>query len=258
MDTKFWGPPGWRLLHTLTLTYEPSNAVAMRQFLLTLPYVLPCKFCRASLTDYYRKLPFEPALKSRTSLTRWLWQIHSLVNDKLRSQGQSIPHDPTLDQVQEIYGRYIPSTGPKPCESFPGWDFLFSIAYNHPLTIRTSKPMPDAPSEKELKGASEEELNKWKMLSPRRRFCHWRQFWFVLPSVMPSQWYHAWLNARQKPCLNDRRSTVAWLWRIRCKFADGADPYKIVCNKLATYESGCSKSLRARTCRRYTRKNLKK
>ncbi len=98
------------------------------------------------------------------------------------------------------------------------------------------------------------------LLAPRRRFCHWRQFWFALPSVMPAQWYHAWLNARERPCLSDRRSTVAWLWRIRCRFADGADPYKMVCNRLATFESGCSKSQRARTCRRIrqTNKTIKK
>ncbi len=259
MDTKFWGPPGWKLLHTLTLTYEPSNKISMRRFLKTLPFVLPCKFCRASLTDYYKKESFEPALKSREALVKWLWRIHSMVNDKLRGQGQTISHDPSLEQVYNIYERFIPTQGQaKPCESFPGWDFLFSIAYNHPLTVRNSKPMPDAPLETQIKGADDEELNKWNLLAPRRRFFHWRQFWFSLPSVMPAQWYHAWLNAKQRPCLSDRRSTVAWLWRVRCKFADGADPYKMVCNRLATFESGCSKSIRARTCRRMRRNSLNK
>jgi hypothetical protein len=256
MDTKFWGPPGWKLLHVLTLTYEPSNATSMGKFLETLPYVLPCKFCRASLTDYYRELPFQSALKSRSALTKWLWQIHSHVNDKLRAQGQTIGPDPSISEVKTIYGRYIPSGTPKPCESFPGWDFLFSIAYNHPLSVRNSKPMPQTPTI--LKDTSDEELNKWNMLAPAKRLIHWRKFWELLPQVMPAPWASAWLKAKQEPILDSRRQTVAWLWRLRCRFADGADPYTVICNKLSSHESGCSKSLRARTCRRLRQRQTQK
>lgn len=255
MDTKFWGPPGWKLLHTMTLTYEPSRAAQMREFLLTLPYVLPCKFCRNSLTEYYRQLPPEQALKSRAALVRWLWKIHSLVNDKLRAQGQTIPPDPSLSEVRQIYGRYIPTNRPDPCEVFPGWDFLFSIAYNHPLAGQGS-PIPDAPTASSLVDASDAELNKWNLLPPRRRFIMWRRFWYALPDAMSAQWRHAWTKAKEVPNLLTKKSAVAWLWRIRCKFSDGADPYKAVCSRLASYESGCAHSSRARTCRR--KKLLKK
>jgi hypothetical protein len=248
MDTKFWGPPGWKLLHTMTLAYEPSRALQMREFLLTLPYVLPCKFCRCSLTDYYRELDYEPALKSRSALIRWLWKIHSMVNDKLRAQGQTIPADPSLAEVRKIYGRYIPTADPNPCEVFPGWDFLFSIANNHPFAGQGS-PIPDAPV---LKNASDEELNKWNVLPPKRRFMMWRRFWIALPEAMPTVWRQAWNNALKEnmPILDTKKSAVAWLWRTRCKFADGADPYKAVCNRLSAHESGCAHSKRARTCRR--------
>ncbi len=255
MDTKFWGPPGWKLLHTMTLTYEPSRSAAMSEFLETLPYILPCKFCRHSLTDYYRQLPYKSALKSRSALVRWLWKIHSLVNDKLRAQGQTISSDPSLAEVRSIYGRYIPTAGgPKPCEVFPGWDFLFSVANNHPFAGNGS-PMPDAPSAEDLKNASDEELNKWNMLAPRRRFIMWRRFWHALPAAMPAAWRLAWLNALKtnSPSLTTKKTAVAWLWRLRCRFADGADPYKAVCSKLAAYESGCAHSKRAKTCRRRKR-----
>ncbi len=249
MDTKFWGPPGWKLLHTMTLTYEPSMAVAMQQFLQTLPYILPCKFCRASLTDYYRQLPPSSALKSRKALVRWLWKIHSLVNDKLRAQGQTIPPDPSLAEVRKIYGRYIPTGDPDPCEVFPGWDFLFSVANNHPLAGQGS-PMPDAPAASALINASDAELNKWNLLPPKRRFIFWRKFWLTLPAAMPAPWRKAWLQAKESPNLQTKKSAVAWLWRLRCKFADGADPYKSVCYRLTAHESGCAHSKRARTCRK--------
>jgi hypothetical protein len=247
MDTKFWGPSGWKLLHTLTLTYQPSNKVAMAKFLETLPYTLPCKFCRSSLTDYYRAEPFEPALKSRNSLAKWLLNIHNMVNDKLRDQGQYIPANPSVTILKK-YEEFIPNTKENPCELFPGWDFLFSIAYNHPLKVNGT-PMPDAPKSG-LANASDEELNKWNLLPPRKRMKYWCHFWSTLPTVMPTPWRKAWLSAKEIPCLANRRQTVAWLWRVRCKFANGADPYKEVCHKLATYESGCNKSTRAKTCRR--------
>jgi hypothetical protein len=43
MDTRFWGPSGWRLLHLITYTYDPiTQRHAMRKFLEALPYILPC------------------------------------------------------------------------------------------------------------------------------------------------------------------------------------------------------------------------
>ncbi len=247
MDTKFWGPSGWKLLHTLTLMYEPQQRAAMADFFELLPYVLPCKFCRNSLATYYEELPIN--LSSRQALVKWLWKIHSKVNDKLRGQGQKIPADPSLTEVKQIYGKYVPGNKPNPCESFPGWDFLFSIAHNHPLNS-PSKPMPGAPTD--LKGSDDAILNKWNLLPNKRRYCYWRRFWPALAAVLPPVWANSWRRAAGVPCTQNRRSTVAWLWRTRCKFADGADPYKAVCHKLATYESGCSKSTRARTCRKIT------
>ena len=246
MDTKFWGPSGWKFLHSLTFTYDPGRQRAsMDAWLATLPYVLPCKFCRASLTDYFRADDPSAALESQDDLARFMWRIHSRVNEKLRSQGQTIPKDPTFKEIEQHY-LLATTRQPKDCESFPGWDFLFSVAYNHPLGGQ-GKPMPDAPMPKDQ---SDEELNKWNMLPAARRFKHWRRFWELLPAVMPSAWSSAWTNTGEKPCLQNKRSAVAWLWRLRCGFSHGADPYRSVCNRLAAHASGCGSSSRARTCRK--------
>ena len=53
MDTRFWGPSGWRLLHLITFATSDIDNDHLQLFFRNLPYVLPCKFCRASLTDYY-------------------------------------------------------------------------------------------------------------------------------------------------------------------------------------------------------------
>ena len=82
MDTKYWGPSGWRLLHLITFTYDPKNK-AVESLFRSLPFVLPCKFCRSSLHEYMEDEPLEPALKSKEALSRWLNKIHCMVNAKL-------------------------------------------------------------------------------------------------------------------------------------------------------------------------------
>lgn len=220
----------------------------MADFLETLPYVLPCKFCRASLTDYYRDDPPGNALGSSDMLARWLYRIHNRVNAKLRDQGQSIPKDPTFKEVCEQYKFILETPQSRQCESFPGWDFLFSIAHNHPLTVKHSSPMPDVPASAYKADAATK--NRWNILPAAERFKIWRRFWKLLPSTMPPAWADAWNGAAQRSQLQNRRSSVAWLWRVRCGFSHGADPYRVVCGRLASYESGCSTSTRAKTCRR--------
>ena len=140
MDTRFWGPSGWRLLHLITFTYEPSQSEKVGKFFETLPYVLPCKFCRCSLTEYMDEDPVKDALTSRKALTKWLWRIHNKVNDKLRGQGLATAENPPFEAVKKVYEERI-SAGCIHAE-FEGWDFLFSIAENHPFSPRSqSLPM---------------------------------------------------------------------------------------------------------------------
>lgn len=259
MDTKFWGPSGWKLLHTLTFTYQPTCRVAMRDFLATLPFILPCKFCRISLTTYMCADP--PDLKNADSLSRWLWRIHNAINKKLRDQGQGIPPDPSYASVKQHYEKTVIPSESGYCESFPGWDFLFSIAFSYPHSIK-GKPMPNTP-ERILKGHLEgscdgikltpdQEKNRWNTLPPDRRLIYWLRFWKTLPLIMPPAWANAW---RPGPMtFRNRKASTAWLWRIRCNFSHGADPYRDVCSKLASNESDCSSSIRARTCRKRSNK----
>ena len=252
MDTKFWGPSGWKLLHTLTFTYKPSQRSAMRDFLETLPFILPCKFCRHSLTEYYCADPVD--LTSAETLSRWLWRIHNKVNTKLRSQGQTLPPDPSFAAVKRMYEASLPnSSGTEACKSFPGWDFLFSVAFSHPLTVK-GKPMPEEQAPTVCRHLTkDQEENRMNRLNPEKRLRYWNKFWVTLPLVMPPAWASAWKGDGANG-LKNRQQATRWLWRIRCDFSHGADPYRQVCQRLANYESGCSKSTRARTCRKTRKK----
>ena len=88
--TKIWGPPLWTSLHCITFGYPieptPEQKINYKIFLEKVGDVLPCKFCR----DSYKKFINEPdtllddnALKNRGSLTKWLYDLHNKVNNKL-------------------------------------------------------------------------------------------------------------------------------------------------------------------------------
>ena len=246
MDTRFWGPGAWRLLHTIAY-HSTATEEQLKDFFDVLPYVLPCKFCRASLTEYYADIPTSTILNGRQAAQEWLYRIHNKVNGKLRKQGLYASTNPTLSSVSTMYSRLHPE--------FPAWDFLYSIAYNHPLKVK-STPMPGAPPAASLPSSPMDDvtLNKWNLLPDRERFTYWCKFWKLLPVVLPPLWQNEWNKADDRtihPCtLKGRRDSVLWLWALRCKFdAQTHDPYREVCSRLIQHSSGCSKSRRAKTCR---------
>lgn len=254
MDTRYWGPSGWKFLHLVSFGYNKLDKQKYKEFFETLPFVLPCKFCRSSLVTYYEKLPVADALDSKESLTRWLWKIHGHVNQKLRDQGQTIPVDPTFAQVKRIYEERIDYGCTR--TEFPGWEFLFSVVENHPLAKGdTSTPMPGAPQLETLVGASDKELLKWNYLSGDRRYAYICKFWSLLPSVMPfDEWRTAWARNSFDFC-ESKGDTKKKLWEIRCAIESELEllnrtNYRELCSDLRQHKSGCSKNKRARTCRK--------
>jgi hypothetical protein len=261
MDTRFWGPPAWRFLHTLT--FSPGEHTATRRLFTLLPYILPCKFCRHSLTGIYEELPMPRAVNEWPA---WFYKVHTQVNKKLHVAAA----DPSFATVKKLYEAREPAAA----ATFPAWDFLFAVAYTHPLSTPEA-PIPDSPN---CTHRCEAEKNRWNALSPQARLKYWRAFWRVLPAALPEPWRKSWEEALEKvaPALRfaHRRSSIAWLWRMRCAFeghglvdlsparrlgartlsqvqAPGEDPYKEVCNILAYHASDCGGKTRAKTCRRF-------
>jgi hypothetical protein len=255
MDTRFWGPSGWSLLHSVLYNATDNNTHHIYQFIETLPYILPCKYCRASLTDYYRELPYEDT--PPPNLFKWSWQIHNKVNDKLRKQGLHMQPNPPFTAVRDFYKKLMHTDPTLEAFSLNFWDFLFAIAYNHPKeTQKTSKPMPECPSDVTT-CRNEAEKNKWNVMSYDDRYKWYIRFWKCLPDIMPTEILRKkWKDAYKQYCapnISCRRSTLAWLWRLRCHLdPDFKDPYTQVCKSIAAYSSECSKntSKRVKTCRK--------
>lgn len=107
MNTQFWGPSGWKFLHSITAIY-PENPnliekIMMRDFMQLVCDILPCKYCRASFTKYSQSLDITPYLESRQMIIEWLYKMHNKVNAKLRRQGFCTTENPTLEHVIKIY-----------------------------------------------------------------------------------------------------------------------------------------------------------
>ena len=235
MDTRFWGPPGWRLLHHATFVYDPSQRVAYSKFFEALPYVLPCKFCRAGLTDTYETNPID--LSSRDALIHWLYKVHNRVNKKLRDNHLHAGEDPPLSEVKRYYTSWIGQGHPlQRLSTF--WDFLFAVAYNHPKEAsRTSTPLNHCPPDA-LTCDDPCVRNRWNTLPAEDRMKWYTQFWEALGPVLGPEISDRWTS---KPALDCRRSTVAWLWRQRCALdPDYHDPYTEVCRYVSSFSSDCA------------------
>lgn len=264
MDTRFWGPSGWKLLHHIAFYYEytPEHAVTYSEFFQTLPYILPCKFCRASLTDYYRQHPFilsNSYMDPQLDLRKWMYTIHNCVNEKLRKQGLSpSSSNPSFQHVKKHEEATMTTTTWKQQLTL-FWDFLFSVGYHHPKEKQLySTPMPECPTG--IKESNDPcERNKWNVLPLKQRIFWFYRFWYSLPAVLPPSIAIHWKQAEKKhpPTLTTRQTTMNWLWRMRCEVdTDFHDPYRSICKQIATYSSDCAMKKGVFTCRkRKSRRN---
>lgn len=126
MDTKFWGPDGWRLLHTLAYQYTLERRHHYERFYTLLKDILPCRYCRDSYKEFLEELPIKPYLESRALLRLWVYRIHNKVNKKLRQQHLLDSSNPALSLVDATY-----SSLAKDANATLGWDFIYSIVFNY-------------------------------------------------------------------------------------------------------------------------------
>lgn len=135
MDTRFWGPPCWILLHSLAEIYTPSQKSTYKLFFNNLKNVLPCIYCRVSFTEYTEALPIDGFLGSKQDLCNWLYKIHNMVNNKLRNQGLIHTPDPSLESVIEKYKNIVNDldTCKTREQSIMAWNFLYCVAFVIPV-----------------------------------------------------------------------------------------------------------------------------
>jgi len=211
IDTRFWGPSAWQLFHLIAFTSPNPD-----EFLIGIKNILPCKYCRESTAEFMKNHPL------REDPGKWLYDIHNMVNHKLRSQAKSDPtivdpgQDPSFPEVREKYMNMRLGS------SIPGRDFLFSLAVNFP-----DKPEPS-------------------------QMCTQRVFLHTLAEVYPfgklRAKFAAYLN-KHEPDLSSRKTYMKWMYGLLS--ALGRLPsYKGYARHVMYYKSGCSKkTYHGKTCR---------
>lgn len=117
--TRLWGPSGWMFLHCVSFGYpykiDPTNQEHIDKqndyyrFFYYLGKVMPCKYCRNSYMEFFTKSSPMSQLGSRKEFTKWLYDIHNMVNDKLGVPKCEIP---TFEEVEEKYQSFRASCKP--------------------------------------------------------------------------------------------------------------------------------------------------
>jgi hypothetical protein len=270
MDTRYWGPAGWQLIHHIA--QEPGSTAVAEWFAL-LPYVLPCKYCRASLTDYLKAQPLTPAiLDAPTRFSRWAYDLHNRVNAKLRGQGLLQAPDPAWSTVRDRYA----AEHARLCKPSPllGWNFLVSVAYTTPGADYKPSPMPDTPE-----GSTPAEQvtwcratrNRYNLLTREERLQALAAWWRLVPSILPCPaWRAAWRagvrTAGAPPLRRGRDAMMRWMWAVEsavCADLRCPTPHasrEALCHAVGHYESGCGSaaSRKTKTCRRLLRRSVRR
>lgn len=88
MVTKIWGPIIWTALHTISFNYPVNpteeDKVHYKDFIYSLRYVLPCKYCRINLTKNLKEKPLQMChMKNRGTFSKYIYELHELVNKML-------------------------------------------------------------------------------------------------------------------------------------------------------------------------------
>jgi hypothetical protein len=216
MDTRFWGPSGWQLFHLIAFRSEhPDDVLNMMKD------ILPCKYCRASTTAFVKEHPL------RGNPGKWLYELHNMVNNKLRTQAKDDPSviDPGPDpDFDEIRRRYMAMR----LVNVPGRDFLFAIAFNY----------PEKPEETDM--------------ATQRTFI--RALAKVYPFERLRKVFQRYLGMHEV-ALQNQKAYLKWMYGLLKAMSREIDvpirSYRGYVHHVAYYKSGCSKkTYHGKTCRK--------
>jgi len=261
MDTRFWGPSGWCLLHLVAANPNHASPTKVKEWIDLLEFVLPCKYCRASFHDYTNLQPLTPAIVgNREAFSHWLYDIHNRVNAKLRGQGLLTTEDPSWVSVLDRF--YKMQAGLCVGSPFIGWDFMTSVAYSTPAADYVPVPMDDTPEEPVPTDLRIR--NRYNLLTRAERLKVLKRWWHLIPSILPCPaWRAAFQKAQQKageiPLAAGREAVLRWMWRVEEQVCGGLQcptPHPslpALKKEVSAFESPCGTSKKGRTCR--TRKH---
>jgi hypothetical protein len=111
MMTSIWGGPLWFSLHCISFNYPinptKEQKIYHKNFFENLAHILPCKACRTNYQENIKHLPLtSKVLKTRSSFSKWLYDIHELVNKKL-NKNSSLTYEQVRDRYEQFRSRCL-------------------------------------------------------------------------------------------------------------------------------------------------------
>ena len=117
MMTSIWGPAMWHALHTISFDYpvHPTNEEKKhyKEFIESLKYVLPCKYCRLNLTNNLKIYPIrECHMKNRDTFSRYVYSLHEIIN-KMLGKKSGLSYCDVRETYEHFRSRCSQSDGKK-------------------------------------------------------------------------------------------------------------------------------------------------
>lgn len=197
MNTKKWGPHAWTFLHCIAYNYKKKDRTLYRNFFILLGEMLPCKYCRISYQYFIKEKPINKYLNVSDGVFRWLYEIHNLVNNKLRCQKATTKKDPKYDKICDLYKKL--NNNKKDCRClYSGWYFIHSLIMNY---------TPD--KEK-----------------------HYIKFFKYLEDIIPNKPLKAiYKKYPIKKFMKTKEDLLKWSYHVHSKMRNNKSSFKQVCNQ---------------------------
>ena len=114
MLTSVWGPSLWHSLHTISFNYpvKPTDEDKRRykNFMKSLVYVLPCRYCRENLKKNYKSYPISMEdLKDRNAFSKYVYNLHEIVN-KMLGKESGLSYCDVRDRYEHFRSRCTTSS----------------------------------------------------------------------------------------------------------------------------------------------------
>ncbi len=109
MLTSVWGPSMWHYLHTMSFNYPvnptPENKKQYKDFIVSLQYVLPCKYCRMNLSNNFKKIPITmDCMKNRETFSKYIYNLHETVN-RMLNKTSNLTYNDVRDRYEHFRSR---------------------------------------------------------------------------------------------------------------------------------------------------------
>jgi hypothetical protein len=105
IDPEYWGKSGWIFLNSIALTYDPIYKDNYRQFILQLPYILPCKTCGENLKNNISTL--DNALESKEKFIYWLINVRNKIYIDNNTDWKQKNFKETIDEIFYSYSTKV-------------------------------------------------------------------------------------------------------------------------------------------------------